>query len=80
MTRIIAVRLTPKASSNRIGEIRSLPDGTEQLAIYVTAVPESGKANDAMLKLLSKHLGLAKSRLAVIKGATSRDKLVEILV
>jgi uncharacterized protein len=78
MAKTIAVRLTPKASSNRIGESRTLPDSTEQFAIYVTAIPENGKANDAMLKLLSKHLGIAKSRLAVIKGATSRDKLVEI--
>jgi uncharacterized protein len=75
---LIAIRLTPKASSNRIGEARTLPDGTEQLAVYVTAVPESGKANEAMIRLLSKHLNVAPSRITVIRGATSRNKIIEI--
>jgi uncharacterized protein YggU (UPF0235/DUF167 family) len=48
MAKTVAVCLTPKASSNRIGESRTLTDGTEQFAIYVTAIPENGKANDAM--------------------------------
>ncbi len=76
--RTLAIKLTPKASSDRIGDTRKLPDGTEQLAVYVTAVPENGKANEAMLRLLSKHLKIPVSRLAVTKGATSRNKLVEI--
>ncbi len=76
--RTLAIKLTPKASSDRIGDTRKLPDGTEQLAVYVTAVPENGKANEAMLRLLSKQLKIPVSRLAVTKGATSRNKLVEI--
>jgi uncharacterized protein len=78
MANKIAIKLTPKSSSNRIGETRTLPDGTEQLAIYVTAVPENGKANEAMLQLLSKHLSTPVSRLTVIKGATGRNKVVAI--
>lgn len=78
MANTIAIRLTPKASSDRIGEMRRLPDGTEQLTVYVTAVPENGKANDALLRLLSKHLNIPVSRLAVIKGATSRNKVVAV--
>jgi uncharacterized protein len=75
---LIAIRLTPKASANRIGEARTLPDGTEQLAVYVTAVPENGKANEAMIRLLSKHLNIAAGRIRVIRGATSRNKIIEI--
>ena len=77
-SRTIAVRLTPKASSERIGEVRNLPNGEEQLMVYVTAVPEDGKANEAMIRLLAKHFNLAPSRLSVVRGHTNRNKLVRI--
>lgn len=68
----IAVRVTPKASRDRILD----DDGT--LRVYVTAVPENGKANQAVQKLLAKALGLPKSRLELIRGQTSRDKVFRI--
>jgi uncharacterized protein YggU (UPF0235/DUF167 family) len=62
------VRVTPKASRNQVvvenGEVR----------VYVTTVPEDGKATEAVVKLLAKTLGVAKTRLTLIRGATSRDK------
>lgn len=68
----IAVRVTPKASRNAVkvenGEIR----------VYVTVVPESGKANVAVQKLLAKEIGIAKSRLVLLRGATSRDKVFQV--
>lgn len=75
---IIAVRLTPKASSDRVGEVRKLPNGDKQLVVYVTAPPDDGKANDAMLRLLAKHLGVAASRLTIVRGQTNRNKLVRV--
>ncbi|HDR27165.1 DUF167 domain-containing protein [Rhodovulum sp.] len=69
----IALRVTPKASRARI-----VP-GNGLLRIYVTCVPEDGKANAAVLKLLAKALGVPKSRLAIIRGQTARDKLVRVL-
>lgn len=77
-SRIIAVRLTPRASSDRVGEVRNLPRGEEQLAIYVTAAPEDGKANDAMIGLLAKHFNVVPSRLSVVRGHTNRNKWVRI--
>lgn len=74
----ISIRLTPNASSNRIGESRLMPNGETQLSVYVTSIPEDGKANDAMIKLLAKHLNLAPSRLTIIRGHTSRNKVVKI--
>ncbi|SMP14665.1 DUF167 domain-containing protein [Shimia sagamensis] len=68
----IAVRVTPKASRNRV-----VRDG-EVLRVYVTVVPENGKANAAVQKLLAKALGLAKSRLSLIRGTTSRDKVFRV--
>ncbi|MCA0995209.1 DUF167 domain-containing protein [Alloyangia pacifica] len=69
---VLEVRVTPKASRNEIRE----EDG--QIRVYVTTVPENGKANDAVVKLLSKALGVPKSRLTLIRGATSRDKAFRI--
>lgn len=74
----ITVRLTPKASADRVGEARKLPSGEEQLVVYVTAPPEDGKANKAMLRLLAKHFGVPPSRLTLLRGQTSRNKLVRI--
>ena len=51
----IFVKLTPKASHNRIGEEKILPNGKSQLMVYVTAVAENGKANEALIKLLAKY-------------------------
>jgi uncharacterized protein (TIGR00251 family) len=76
--RVIAVRLTPKSSSERIGEIRVMPDGEARLIVHVTAPPDKNKANEAMLKLLAKHFKVAPSMLVLLKGQTHRNKLVGI--
>lgn len=68
----IAVRVTPRASRNAV-----LVDG-EMLRVTVTVVPEDGKANAAVIKLLAKALGIAKSRLVLIRGATSRGKVFRV--
>lgn len=68
----IALRVTPKASRNVITQ------GEEGLRAYVTVVPEDGKANAAVIALLAKSLGIAKGRLTLIRGATSRDKVFRI--
>jgi len=65
----IAVRVTPKAARNRIAE-----DEHGGLRIWVTTVPENGKANASVVKLLAKALGVPKTRLELVHGATSRDK------
>ena len=77
ITDIIALRVTPKAASNRIVAVRN-SDGALLLRVYVTTVPEDGKANKAVLKLLAKELGVAKSALRIIRGEASRDKVVRV--
>ena len=67
-----SVRATPKASRNRI----VVEEG--MIRVYVTVVPEAGKANELILKLLAKELGLPKSRLTLIRGETSREKTFRI--
>lgn len=68
----IALRVTPKASRNRI-----VVEGCA-LRAYVTCIPEDGKANAAVQKLLAKALALPKSRLTLIQGHTARDKVFEV--
>lgn len=69
----IAVRVTPRGGRN---ELTVEPDGT--IPIRVTAAPEDGRANEAARKLLARALGVAKSRLTLVGGATSRDKLFRL--
>lgn len=65
----IALRVTPKASRDRL----LWQEG--QLRAYVTAPPEDGKANEAVRKLLARAMGVAKTQLVLIRGATARDKV-----
>ncbi|MFC2966591.1 DUF167 domain-containing protein [Acidimangrovimonas pyrenivorans] len=69
----IAVRVTPRASRNAV----VAEDGA--IRVYVTTVPEDGKATAAVVKLLSKAVGVPKSRLELIRGATARDKVFRVL-
>lgn len=71
----LSLRVTPRASRNTV---QSPEGGGGLLRVHVTAVPEGGKANAAVLKLLAKALGLPKSRLTIIQGETGRDKVLEI--
>jgi hypothetical protein len=48
------------------------------LLVKVRTKPEDGKANDAVLDLLAKALGTATSRLRLLRGATGRDKLIQL--
>ncbi len=68
----ITVHVTPKASRARIVE------GPDGLRVYVTVVPENGKANAEVQKLLAKHLGVPKSSLTLIRGDKSRDKTFQL--
>jgi uncharacterized protein len=72
------IRLTPKASSNKIGSVCLDSAGQPWLKVYVTAVPESGKANEALLRLLAKTWKLAKSQCEIISGAMDRYKMIRI--
>ena len=69
---VLELRVTPKASRNEIREEEG------QIRVYVTTVPENGKANEAVIKLLSKALGVPKSRLTLVRGETSRDKAFRV--
>ncbi|WP_240804338.1 DUF167 domain-containing protein [Qingshengfaniella alkalisoli] len=66
----IRVRVTPNARQARI-----VAEADGGFRVYVTVPPEGGKANAAVIQLLSRHLGVPKSRIMLLRGAKSRDKL-----
>lgn len=74
---MLTLRVTPKASAERIV---AEPDaeGGPRARVHVTVAPEDGKANRAVIALVAKALGIAKSRVTLVRGETSRDKLVRI--
>ncbi|MCH8826497.1 MAG: DUF167 domain-containing protein [Chloroflexi bacterium] len=66
------IRVQPKAGRNAI-EVAG-----DKVTVRVTAAPEGGKANDAVVELLAKRLGVAKGRVSIVRGHKSRDKTVLI--
>ena len=50
----------------------------QSLRLKVRARPEKGRANEAVIRLLASHLGLPLTSLSIVRGATSRDKLVKV--
>ena len=70
---LLAIKLQPRASANEIG----LPLG-EELRIKVTAPPVDAAANEALLRLLAENLGCPRRQLALVRGQTSRHKVVKI--
>jgi uncharacterized protein (TIGR00251 family) len=73
----IALKVTPRASRDRVAGIEEAADGS-RLKVTVTAVPEDGKANEAVVKLLARTWGLPKTALSIVAGATGRLKEVEV--
>ncbi|WP_077968136.1 DUF167 domain-containing protein [Ensifer adhaerens] len=74
----LTVRLTPNGGRDAIDGPETAADGEEYLKVRVRAVPEKGKANQALIAFLAKTLGLAKTRLSLNSGETQRKKILRI--
>ena len=74
----VRVRLTPKAKRNHVLGLIDDSEGGTLLRVGVTAAPERGKANAALIGLLAKEWGVAKSHIRVVQGATERRKMLHI--
>lgn len=68
----ITVKVKPNSREN---SIKMLENG--HFEVKVSVPPEKGKANERVIELLSKELKISKSRITLIKGETSREKLFE---
>ena len=69
----VQVRVQPGA---RTSEVRGLKNGV--LHVRVTAPPREGRANQALLELMARTLAVKKGDLEIIRGHTSRDKVVAV--
>jgi uncharacterized protein (TIGR00251 family) len=56
----------------------ALDEDGKTLVIHVTAPPEKGKANKAIVKLLSKQIGVGTSKIAIVRGSTSSTKTLRV--
>ena len=74
----LQLRVTPKSAAARIGDIGSDAAGRRFVKVYVCEVPDKGKANEAVIKLLAKSLRLPKSVFAIRSGAGDRNKTISI--
>ena len=74
----VTVRLTPRASRTTITGFAADPAGGTAVKAAVTAVPEAGKANAALLRLLAKEWRLPRSSLTIAAGAGDRRKTVAV--
>jgi len=70
---VVSVKVQPNASRDRV-----VGEHADQLKIAVTVAPEKGKANKAVVKVLSRLLGVKVSDIEIFSGETSRDKKVLI--
>ena len=66
--------MTPKSRANEITVSRA----ERSVRIRVTAAPENGRANQAVLELLRERLGVPRDQMRVAGGATSRRKWIEV--
>ncbi|HOS96380.1 MAG TPA: DUF167 domain-containing protein [Deltaproteobacteria bacterium] len=70
---LLNLRVQPNASREGAGDVRN-----DALIIRLNAPAIEGRANEALIKFLSKRLSVAKSRIRILQGERGRNKLVEI--
>ncbi len=75
----LAVKLTPGASADRIDGWDLDAEGRQVLKVRVRARPVEGEANEALVKLIAKSLGVPKSAVSVQRGGQSRTKMIEVV-
>ena len=69
----VRLRIIPRASKN---EIQGVHDGA--LKVRLTSPPIDGKANQALIKFMSKTLSISKTQIELIQGQAGRLKIVRI--
>ena len=78
MNSILPIRVTPRSAKPGIGGWRADADGREELEVRVAEAPAEGAANEAVIRLLAKALGVSRSEVEIVAGAASRHKRVAV--
>ena len=71
---VLSIKLQPRASANEIGAVLG-----NELRVRVTAPPVDAAANEALVRLLAEKLDCPRNRVELLRGQTSRHKLVKVL-
>jgi len=74
----VAIRLSPRARTDRLVAVAAAAAGGHVLKATVTAPAEAGRANEALLQLLARAWHVPRRDLSIIAGSTSRNKTVRI--
>jgi uncharacterized protein len=74
----VAVRLSPRARTDRLVAVAPSAAGGYVLKATVTAPAEAGRANETLLQLLARVWCLPRRDLSIIAGLTSRNKIVRV--
>lgn len=69
---LLAVRMTPNGGRDALEGVEIAGDGLAHLKARVTAMPEKGRANKALIALLAKAIKVPKSKITVVTGETAR--------
>lgn len=69
----ITVKAKPNSRENKVVQL-----GENSYEVKVSVPPEKGKANEKVIELIAKELKVPKSKICIIKGASGRDKVLEI--
>ena len=74
----IFVKVTPNAKINQITEDKLDIFGARHLKVKVNQPPEDGKANTALVNVLSEYFNVKKNEIKITQGLTSRSKIIKI--
>jgi len=75
---ILAIHAIPKSSCNKVEGYETDAKGERWLRVRITAAPEDGKANKALIAFLAKEWKIPKSALSLVSGETSRYKRFKV--
>ncbi len=75
---VLAVRLTPKGGRDAIDGVEQMADGRAVLKVRVAAPPSASEANDALIRLIAKALGVPPRDIVLAAGATARLKRLTV--
>jgi uncharacterized protein len=74
----VALKVMPRAPSSGVQDVAVDGVGRTHLAVRVSAPPEAGKANAALIRLLAKRWRIPQAALEVVSGAGARRKMLHI--
>jgi uncharacterized protein (TIGR00251 family) len=73
MAIIISVTVRPNAATSGLVQVSQA-----EYKVSVRAVPEKGKANQAVIELLADHFGVTKSAVTILRGKSAKKKLIRV--